>query len=432
MNYQGKQVAILGFGSEGKSAYQYFKSKGAEITIHDQQTQLKAPKGVKTVLGEYYLKNLSGYDLVVRSPGVLPGSFKTTAAVTTTTNIFMEDCHNFMIGVTGTKGKGTTASLIAAMLKAAGNTVYLGGNIGTPPLDFLSQLKAEDLVVLELSNLQLWDARFSPDVAVMLPITPDHMDWHKGDMDEYVATKANITKFQTAEDLLVYHKSNRYTSKIAKWSKARKHAYPDQQTALVEAGVIKLGGKEVVAASEVLIPGEHNLQNICAALAAVQELVEDTDALAAAVKNFKGLEHRLELVREVRGIRYINDSMGTTPEAAIAAIKAFTQPKVLILGGFDKGVEFDQLAQAIKDSNVAHVVLIGKTAPRINKALDSVGFKNTSRASGDMADIVTAASQQAKAGDVVMLAPACASFDMFKNVYDRGQQFKTAVDNLPE
>ncbi len=439
-----RQIAILGFGVEGKSAYEYFSSLGDEVTVCDAREDVELPKGVRANLGDSYLNSLEDYDLVVRSPGILPYQLPANINVTSVMNEFLADCPEgvITIGVTGSKGKGTTSAFVYEILKTAGLNTFLGGNIGIPPLDFIDQLKAGDYVVLEMSNLQLWDITRSPDIAVLLMITPDHMDWHRGDMDEYVATKANITKYQNKQDLLVHHPDNQFVSKIVDKSVAQKLAFMNKNSAWVDDETIKFAGIEIAKTSDVNLVGKHNLENICAGISATWDILlknlgdeeKVVDVLNSSIKSYKGLPHRLEFVAKKAGVRFYDDSIGTTPEAAIAAIRAFDEPKILIMGGSSKGADFSELAGEISRSNVKFVVLMGNTTNDLREALGAVGYKGgievVDDGSESMRRAVKSVVNVAGEGDVVLLAPACASFDLFKDYKDRGEQFKRAVSSL--
>lgn len=440
-DYKGQKIALLGFDVEGRAAFKFLRSRGAELTILDQREDVEVPAGTPAVLGADYLKDLDRFDLIIRTPGVMPYLLATKRRVTTGTSLFLAHCPAAVIGVTGTKGKGTTAALIHHILSTAGQQTYLGGNIGRPGLDFIDELKAGDYVVLELSNLQLWDIEQSPPVGVLLRLFPEHLDWHRGNVAEYMATKANITKFQTGDDLLVYHGSNRYTRDIARASRARtlpfytekvQGAGSKDQAVWLDGDTVKVGETAVCSVSDVTLPGRHNIENVLAAVGATWEIVGEVKPIARAIRTFKGLPHRLELVREVKGVRYYDDSIGTAPETAMAAIDTFSEPKIMVLGGRTKGADFSELARAVVSGNVKHVILMGETAPKIQRALLSAGYPQLCMIMSvdGMREIVAEAARLARPGDVVLLAPAAASFDQFRDYRDRGEQFKRAVSDL--
>lgn len=436
---------------QGQSAFEYWNTPENEITICDQDENLKFPDGASVHLGRDHLKNLHEFDLLVRSPIVHPRDILTANPehpdildrVTSVTNEFFQVCPSRnIIGVTGTKGKGTTSTLIAKMLEACGKTVHLGGNIGTPPLELLKAgIKPTDWVVLELANFQLVDLKHSPHIGVCLMVEPEHMDWHE-DMEEYIAAKQQLFIHQKPDDIAIYYAKSDNSHSVAGASQGRLIPYFAPPGAVIENNEVIIDGQSICRTDELKLLGEHNWQNVCAAVTAVWQVNQYIGAMCSVLTTFTGLEHRLEFVREVDGVKYYDDSFGTTPETAVVAIEAFDEPKVLILGGSDKGSKFDVLAQTIKSSNVRQIVLIGNTAnekhksasPELLKALDAAGIKNTTSLVKDgpttMTEIVEAARSAARPGDVVLLSTGCASFDLFDNYKDRGEQFKKAVLEL--
>lgn len=431
------KIAILGYGLQGQSAYEYWNRPENEITVCDQDKSLSLPQDVKTQLGPDHLKHLEAFDLIVRSPVIHPediveeNSPKILDKVTTVTNEFMKVCPTQnIIGVTGTKGKGTTSTLIAKMLEAAGKRVHLGGNIGIPPLDLLKGgIEPDDWVVLELANFQLIDLKISPHIGVCLMVVPEHMDWHE-DVDEYIEAKQQLFAHQTIDDIAIYYAENENSAKVMSASAGHKIPYLRAPGALVDEGAVKIEGQPICKISELKLFGQHNIQNVCAAVTTVWQITQDTPAMRRVLSSFTGLEHRLEFVRELDGVKYYDDSFGTTPETAIVAIEAFAQPKIVILGGSDKGAEYENLARTIVDNEVRAAVLIGKMADKIKAALHEAGYDEVVDGGKDMKTIVETARKAAKPGDVVLLSTACASFDMFKNYKDRGEQFKTYVQAL--
>ena len=421
------KVAVIGGGTEGQSAVRYWLAKGDNVTLRDRLTDVAVPYGAKAVLGAEYLRGLSSYDLIVRSPGIKPREIKTTAKVTSAVREFFAHCPARIIGVTGTKGKGTTATLISKMLEAAGRRVWLGGNIGKSPLDFLDKVKASDLVILELSSFQLMDLDVSPHIAVCLMVAPEHLDWHKN-VREYIAATGNLFWHQQPNDIAIYNAEDDFSTQVAQLSPGLKIPYLQDPGAKVEAGNIVLGKSKICEIGEVGLVGPHNLENITAAVTAVHEIIGDNfEPVRRVIQNFKGLEHRLQLAGESNGVRYFDDSFSTTPETTIAAVRSFTQSKVLILGGSDKKSKYDVLARVVTSSNVREVVLIGAMGQKIAAALSSAGYTNIREGGNTMSDIVATAAAAATPGDVVLLSPACASFDMFRNYKDRGEQFEAAV-----
>lgn len=429
------KIAIVGFDTEGTVTYEYFKAQGADITICDQNPDISVPDGASSQLGDTYLDNLDRFDSIVRTPGLHPAKIlaknpDVLDKITSQTNIFFEMSPTTnVIGVTGTKGKGTTSSLITKMLEAAGNRVFLGGNIGLPPLSFFDQLDSDSWVVLELSSFQLIDLRYSPHIAVCLMVEPEHLDWHE-DFEEYIAAKQQLFIHQKSDDVAIYYAPNENSLSIADASEGTVLPYYEKPGAIVSGNEITIDNTTICDTDELQLLGEHNWQNACAAVTAVWQVAPDVAAIKSALTHFSGLEHRLEFVRELSGVRYYDDSFGTTPETAIVAIKAFSEPKVLILGGSDKGVTFEKLAQTVKDSNVRSVITIGQMGPVISEELRKVGFTDIVEGGSNTDKIVRQAQEIAQSGDVVLLSTACASFDMFKNYKDRGDQFKAAVTTL--
>ncbi|MDB5175469.1 MAG: UDP-N-acetylmuramoylalanine--D-glutamate ligase [Candidatus Saccharibacteria bacterium] len=429
-------IAILGFDTEGRSSYAYFLAHGHQLTILDTKTELAVPEGAQAVLGDTYLNGLDRFDLIVRTAGLPPGKIfdanptLSPDKVTTQINEFFKASPTRnIIGVTGTKGKGTTSTLVARMLEAAGKDVHLAGNIGLPALDLLPKLTPDSWVVLELSSFQLSDAKYSPHTGVCLMVVPEHLNWH-ADFADYTHAKSNMFAQQTADDIAIYFSENPDSKDIAARGAGRKIPFYSAPGAYMSDDKVVIDGQTICNTSDVRLLGVHNLQNICAAVTAAWQVTQDTAAMQSAITGFSGLEHRLELVRELDGIRYYDDSFGTTPETAIVALQAFEAPKVIILGGADKGASYADLALAVKDSNVRKALLIGNQADVIQAALEAVGFTDFMPGGTTMPEIVHNAKAAAQPGDVVLLSTACASFGMFKDYKDRGNQFKDTIRNL--
>lgn len=425
-------VAIAGYGVEGKSSYAYFLSRGYSVTILDQHSEISdLPVNAKVVLGKDAFANLDTYDMVVRTPSLAPGEVKKAKKVWSATNEFFAHCPAPIIGVTGTKGKGTTCSLIASILQRAGKTVHLVGNIGKPALDILPDITQDDIVVYEMSSFQLWDLEKSPHIAVVLMIEPDHLDVHAS-FDEYIVAKQNIVRFQTPNDIAIVNRQNKYSLEVASISTAVKIPVPTNETSHVDDGHFWYGDKKICAVSSLKLPGSHNQDNACAAIAAVWPYVQDSESIEQGLGDFNGLPHRLKFVREVGGVKYYDDSIATTVGSAIAAINAFSVPKIIILGGASKGVvDFEEVAKAASLAAVKSAILIGEQADAMQEMFEKheVAYRNLGK-NTTMKDIVQVASSIADTGDVVILSPACASYDMFKNYADRGDQFVRAVNEL--
>lgn len=429
------RVAIVGFGVEGASALKYYSQLGAEVTVCDENPATVVPGGVATQLGDNYLDNLTGFDVVVRSAGINPYIILAKnpgieARITTIINEFFRvSPTKNIIGITGTKGKGTTSTLIAKMLEAGSQQVFLGGNIGASPLEFLPRLSQNSWVVLELSSFQLVDLNYSPRIALCLMVVPEHLNWHK-DMDDYILAKSRLFEHQTAADTAIYYAGSDDSRRIAGYSSGLKIPYFIAPGALVKQNQIVIANIPVCDVSELKLLGGHNWQNVCAAVTTVWQISQNVEAMRSVLTSFSGLPHRLELVRELDGVKYYDDSFGTTPETAIVAMKAFPGPKVLILGGSDKGVEFDNLARVVRRSNVRKAILIGDTAPKIQAALEKANFTDVVLGKTAMPEILAAVRAAVKPGDVVLLSTGCASFGLFQNYKDRAEQFKRAVNAL--
>ncbi|MDR0398134.1 MAG: UDP-N-acetylmuramoyl-L-alanine--D-glutamate ligase [Candidatus Nomurabacteria bacterium] len=409
------KVAVLGCGVEGTSAARYFESLGNEVTVFEK----------------YSGDNLDDFDLVVRSPSNVPSKIK-ARKVSSGTIEFLDRCPAPIIGVTGTKGKGTTCSFIASILRAADYTVHLVGNIGTPALDELPNIKPNDIVVYEMSSFQLWDLQKSPSTAVVLQIEPDHLDIHE-DFSDYIAAKENIASHQQAGDLVVYYAKNEISVKIAQMSLGKRLAYPSEKGARISGNDLLFSEQKICSIDAIKLPGVHNLENALAAISAVWHLPKVTpQVIEKGLSSFSGLPHRLKFVREVGGVSYYDDSISTTEGSTIAAIKAFIQPKILILGGSSKGVEFSELIPEIEQAEIRQMILLGEEAAKLEDLLVAAGLKNFVNLGQDttMTDVVRWAADSAEPGDVVMLSPACASLDMFKSYIDRGDQFIAAVEKL--
>jgi UDP-N-acetylmuramoylalanine--D-glutamate ligase len=426
------KIAIAGYGIEGESNYRYFSSNPDNvITIADQKTQPNRPLpgGVKTIIDKDAFQKLDDFDIVVRTAGLAPDKIKTNGKIWSATNEFFEKCPAQIIGVTGSKGKGTTASLIASILDAAGKKVWLLGNIGVPGLDILKQIKPEDIVVYELSSFQLWDLEKSPHIAVVLFIEQEHLDVH-ADTEEYVLAKANITKYQKNDDILIYNQSNQFAKNIAEKSKAHLLGYTDIKSAHIMDGNFYYGEQNICSVNFLSIVGRFNYDNACAAIDAAWGITNDISAIKEGLSSFKGLPHRLQFVRELDGVKYYDDSIATIPGAAIAAIRAFDGPKVIILGGSSKGSDFTNLGKELAKQD-AKAILIGSEAEKIANSCKNADFNNYEIMDFiSMDEVVFRAQSLSSPGGFVLLSPACASFDYFKNYSDRGEKFSAAVNRL--
>ena len=426
------KIAIAGYGIEGKSSYNYFAAQGHAITILDQRSEIAdVPEGAQAIMGEHAFDDLAAFDMVIRTPSLPPARLRGAKTIWSATNEFFAKCPAPIIGVTGTKGKGTTSSLIASILEKSGKKVHLVGNIGKPALEALDSVQTEDVVVYELSSFQLWDIEKSPHIAVVLMIEPDHLDVH-ATFDEYIHAKQNIVRFQTENDIIIFNAENTYSSEITAISKALKIPIPTNETVHVTDGFFWYGEQRLCPVESLKIPGSYHLHNASAAIAATWPYVKDGEVIAAGLGSFAGLPHRLNLVRKINGVSYYDNSIATTVGSVVADIKAFKQPKIIILGGSSKGiVDFEAIADASAKFNVKKAILIGEQAPKIQEALVEykVPFENLG-SNTTMSEVVRCAQQQAQPGDIVLLSPGCASYDMFKSYADRGDQFVRAVNEL--
>jgi UDP-N-acetylmuramoylalanine--D-glutamate ligase len=428
------KIALLGYGVEGQSAYEYLSRhySDAEFVVYDEQTSAKAPipEGVKFRGGVKDFHDIDA-DLVMRTPPIAPDRISTRGKISSTTALFFEQCPAPIIGVTGSKGKGTISSLIAHILQTSGKTVHLVGNIGVASLAELDEIQPHDIVVFEMSSFQLWDMQLSPKVAVVGMIEPDHLDIHAS-FEEYIAAKQNIARWQTTEDAIVYHPTNQYSEKIAQCSPGKKVRYATPEGAYIRDDNLFINDQKICSVKEIIIPGQHNLENICAALTASWVYVQDVAAAHKAITTFKGLPHRIEFVRELNGVKYYDDSFASAPSATVVAVQAFVEPKIVILGGYDKKVDLEPMVKNLVGQNIKKILLIGQTGPRLaelfrqyDKAewIDELG-------TATMETIVQRAKGRAAASDIVLLSPSCASFDMFRNFKERGEQFQAAVNAL--
>ncbi len=432
------KVAVIGFATEGQVSYKYYKNLGHDVTICDQNTKTTIPEDAKSQLGNEYLDNLDRFDVIVRSAGINPQIIldknpNVLPKITSAVNEFLAECVNRqnVIGVTGTKGKGTTSTLISKIIEANDQAVYLGGNIGRSPLEFIDELTPESWVILELSSFQLCDIKHSPHIMTCLMVVPEHLDWHS-DLDDYIDAKSQAFINQKRDDVAIYFAENELSEDIANSSEGQVIPYYEEPGALIKNNCVIIDGREICKTNDIKLLGKHNLQNICAAITTVwQAGFRNINAIKSVITSFSGLEYRLQKVRELDGVSYFNDSFGTTPETTIVALQAFKQPKILIVGGSDKGVPFDALAKEIASSDTRAVIAIGDTGPVIAKLVQRIN-PNLDIITGleKMPEIVNKARELSNDGDVVLLSCGSASFGLFKDYKDRGQQFNQAVKDL--
>lgn len=406
------KIALLGYGKEGQAAEKYFKTHfNAECDIFENFT----PEEIKQ--GDY-----SSYDIILRSPSVPPLGLSNESSLT---RYFFDHCPCPIIGVTATKGKGTTCSFIKSILDALGSDAYLVGNIGTPAIEVLDNLKHTSVVVYEMSSFQLWDLEKSPHIAVLGHLEPDHLNVHK-DYADYLAAKANITRWQTADDYLIYYSKNPETAKIANTSKATKIPYPYE----VSDDILKA----------VYLPGKHNQENALAAIATVASyknispdefIREKKSQILAGLSNFRGLPHRLEFLRELNGVKYYDDNFSTNPSSTRVAVNAFPDNNVvLILGGRDKTnyKDLPEIYEILQAPQIKKIVLIGESGHELAKQYQDNRF--TLAKSLEQAVNIAKSTAETLKNAVVIMSPAAASFDMFENVYDRGEQYQKIISTL--
>lgn len=449
-----KKVAIIGLGVSNIPLLDYLYDKKANVTVFDDRTIDELPgeivnkltsHAIPYFLGKDNLKNLNGFNLIFRSPSCLPtrpelrAEEEKGAIVTTEIEMLMKMCPCKIIGVTGSEGKTTTTSLIYAILKHAGYNTYLGGNIGTPLFTKLSEILPDDIVVLELSSFQLMEMEVSPNISVITNITPNHLNIHSS-YEEYIEAKKTIFKYQTQDDTLILNYDNEITRKCKPEADSKVINFSSKEKLndgyIVDGNIIKECEnklrKHILNVKEIKLRGTHNFENICAALAATRELVDEKTAVEA-IKEFNAVEHRLEFVREINGVKWYNDSASSSPSRTIAGLNAYDEEIVLIAGGYDKNLDYDILGKYIV-KKVKALVLIGNTAKKIldatTKEIEKQGVELPICFCQTLGDAVKAAKQVAKENQVVLFSPASASFDMFKNFADRGNQFKKLVNEL--
>jgi len=443
---KGKKIAVLGLGVSNQPLVRLLLSYGCNVTGCDRTPREKLDAqvlelealGCKLKVGDSYLDDLDA-DLVFRTPGMHPGNpalcalREKGAEITSEMEVFFELCPCKTIAVTGSDGKTTTTTLIAEMLKAAGKTVWLGGNIGTPLLPVCNKMQESDYAVVELSSFQLMDMRCSANVAVVTNLAPNHLDVHK-DMDEYVDSKKNIFRFQSAGDMLILNADNAITAGFTGNGATRYFARVGKTDngICLDGDILCRDGKPVLDKKDILLPGEHNVENYMAAILAVEGLVDD-ETIRHVAQTFGGVEHRIELVRVKDGVRYYNDSIASSPSRTIAGLKSFPEKVLLIAGGYDKHIPFDVLGPQVL-THVKTVFLNGATAEKIRAAIENTPGYATGHPElvdcGDFTDAVHKAAAAAKSGDVVLMSPACAAFDQFKNFMERGKYFKKLVMEL--
>ena len=447
-NVAGKNITVIGIGISNLPLIKYLVSLGANVTACDRRSAEDLGKnyteleklGVKFNLGDGYLNNLSG-DMIFKTPGMrydVPELLKAKengSIVTSEMEVFFEVCPSHIIAVTGSDGKTTTTTLIHKMMTDAGYKTWLGGNIGNPLLTDTEKMKENDWVILELSSFQLHTMRKSPEIAVITNISPNHLDMHK-DYKEYIDAKKNIMLYQNEGDTLIVNADNQVTADIGKSANGAVKYFSRNGMADVylDGNIIKRGIVEILNIKDIKIPGMHNVENYMAAIAAVSGLVSK-EVIVNVAKTFGGVEHRIELVRTLDGVKYYNSSIDSSPNRTINTLRVFPNKVIMIAGGKDKGIPYDEIGPALAE-HVKVLILIGATSDKIQEALDAEINKTGNGKDIEVIratsyeDAVNTARSKAHDGDVVLLSPASTSFDMFRNFEERGNLFKKIVNEL--
>lgn len=449
-----KKVAIIGMGVSNLPLLDYFYDKNAKVTVFDKNTPSdeimeKINKyRYEVEIGEYNLSRLNGFDIVFRSPSVLPTREELVTAankgaiITSEIEMVLKLAPCKIIGVTGTEGKTTTTSIIYEILKSSGKNCFLGGNIGKPIFTEIKNMKPEDIVVLELSSFQLMGMRVSPDISVVTNMYPDHLNIHSS-YEEYQQAKKNIFLHQNENGVVILNYDNEITRKFADEVKSNlvyfsslqklKNGYVYDRKDETIKRYANGKSENILKKQEIKLRGIHNYENICAALAATASIVDEKSQIKA-IKEFNGVEHRLEFVRELNGVKYYNDSIGTSPASTIAGLNAFDENIILLAGGSDKGLDYTEIGETIA-KKVRVLLLTGPTAEKIENAtklaMNKAGKETVEIIHcKDLQEAVSTANEKAKSGEIVLMSPASASFDAFKNFIERGIKFKEFVNNL--
>ncbi len=448
---QGKNIGVLGLGRSNIALIRFLSRWDLDITACDRKsaeelgatfTELNR-LGVKFTLGPNYMNSLDDFHIIFKTPGIpnhLPSLVDARSRgtlITSEMGLLMKLCPVPVVGITGSDGKTTTTTLVGKFLKEAGIKTLVGGNIGTPLIEGVLDLEEGSVVVLEMSSFQLEVMEKSPHVGVVLNITPNHLDVHR-DMREYVEAKKHIYQYQVAGDFSVFNQENHITKSMADEAPQEsllfsKSTEVSQGTFLRDGMIIaRFKGQEraICHIRDIRLRGIHNIENVLAATCAVLPFGINSETILKVVSTFRGVEHRLEPVREINGVRYFNDSIASSPTRTISGLNSFQEPIILIAGGYDKNLSFTELAEVILNK-VKSLILIGDTAHKIQQVVEEAMERKEKDIpiirSSNLKDAVDAATDQAHAGDVVLLSPACASFDMFKDFEERGQRFKELV-----
>ncbi|WP_371414809.1 UDP-N-acetylmuramoyl-L-alanine--D-glutamate ligase [Caloramator sp. E03] len=443
---KGKKVAVVGIGVSNAPLIEMLLNYGAEVIACDKKEDFGEleekfkNKNVKFFLGKDYLKGVLNSDIIFRTPSLRPDNEylkiakEKGAYVTSEIREFLKYCPAKIFGVTGSDGKTTTTTLIYEMLKEEGYRVFLGGNIGNPLLNRIEEIDMEDYVVVELSSFQLMDVDYSPNVSVITNLSPNHLDIHKG-MDEYINSKKNIFLYQKLNDIVILNEDNEITNSMKGEirSNIRTFSMKDSNAFSYFDGQNLICNNNVICnVKDVKLIGMHNIENLLAAFSAVYGFVS-LDSMRKVATNFTGVEHRIEFVREIDGIKFYNDSIASSPTRTVAGLKSFNKKVILIAGGYDKKIPFDELAVEGIDK-IKTLILMGATKEKIEKAFEDEMEKRNINIPilkvDTLEEAVKKAYNLAQSGDIITLSPACASFDMFRNFEERGKKFKEIVMRL--
>jgi len=446
---KGKKVGVVGIGVSNIPLINFLVELDAKVTAFDMKSEEKLGaiaedfknKGVELSLGENYLDNLTGFDVVFKTPSMridcdaLVRVKREGAYITSEMEEFVRYCSGKIYGVTGSDGKTTTTTIISKLLSEEGYKTWVGGNIGTPLFAQIEEIKKEDMVVLELSSFQLMTMDLPIDVAICTNLAPNHLDMHK-DMQEYIDAKKNVFLYGEESGVLVVNRENDITYSFEKEAKGEVREFSSkrvlQKGAYYKDGILYLEGKEVVKRSDILLKGMHNVENYLAAFIATKDDVS-IEKMKKVCETFGGVEHRCEIVRELNGVKYYNDSIASSPTRTLAGLKAFDEKVILIAGGYDKHIPFEPLAEEGYPF-IKKMILLGATKKKIkaafNKLKEDKGIDVEIIEVNTFEDAVNKAKEIAVDGDIVTLSPACASFDMFPNFMERGNKFKELVNAL--
>jgi len=438
-------IAILGLGVSNIPLLEYLYELGSNITVFNTKEldNILIEKldnlNVKYYIGENALDNLNGFDIIFRSPSILPTRKELIKAkekgciITSEVKEVLNLCPCKVIGITGSDGKTTTTTLIDLILKANNYSTHLGGNIGTPLFTKINEMKEEDIIVLELSSFQLMDFDISPNISVVTNISENHLDIHK-DYEEYIESKKNIFKYQDSEGLLVTNLDNEITNKFKSNGKTRYFSRSKKldKGFYTDGKYIYYNNEIIIDTKDIKLRGVHNYENICTALSATIDLI-DLNKSIEAIKEFNGVEHRLEFIREVNGVKWYNDSVSSSPTRTIAGLYSYEEDIVLIAGGYDKNLDYTPIAKPILDK-VTKLILLGDTKEKIYEAVTALNKEVNKNIEiykcNTLQEVVDKALEVSTEKEVVLFSPASASFDMFKNFADRGLQFKELVNNI--